>query len=271
MPAAALNGTALHHEVLGDGPPCLVLHGGLGVDHTYLRPGLDRLGAELRLVYYDHRGHGRSGRPPPETITVEQLADDADALAGALGEERVLVLGHAQGGFVAQELALRHPARVAGMILVATTPGELGAREGLADDFGPPPPVEVEILQRVPPAGDEEWAATMTAIAPYCLHRSDPDAAAALYARTVFSAQAAARSMLVFSRWSAVDRLAQVAAPALVLAGRHDVLCPPQQSERIARMLPGTQVVVFERSGHLPWLEEPDAFIAAVRAWLPAI
>ena len=123
MPAVDVNGTTLHHERIGDGPVCLVMGGWPGVDHAYLRPGLDPLGERLALVYYDHRGTGRSGRPSPDSITVEQLADDADALAAALGAGRVLVLGHFQGASVAQELALRHPGRVAGLLLVSATTG----------------------------------------------------------------------------------------------------------------------------------------------------
>src|SRR6266540_2093780 len=90
MPTVAVNGTTLWYEVLGEGPTCLVMHGGLGLDHALCRPVVERLAGRLRLVWYDHRGNGRSGRPPLETLTMEQLADDADALAGRLGAGPVL-------------------------------------------------------------------------------------------------------------------------------------------------------------------------------------
>jgi proline iminopeptidase len=64
MPTAQLNATELFYLEVGDGQPCLVMHGGLGADHTGLRPWLDQVGDVLRLIYYDHRGNGRSGRPP---------------------------------------------------------------------------------------------------------------------------------------------------------------------------------------------------------------
>ena len=63
MPKVSVNGTDLYYVVTGDGPPCLVMHGGLGMDHTYLRPWLDPLKDTLQLVYYDHRGNGRSTSP----------------------------------------------------------------------------------------------------------------------------------------------------------------------------------------------------------------
>ena len=94
---------------VGEGLPCLLMHGGLGFDHTCLHPWLDPLGDVMRLVYYDHRGNGRSGRPPSETIIFEQLCSDADALREHLGFEEVCVLGYSFGGFVALEYALRYP------------------------------------------------------------------------------------------------------------------------------------------------------------------
>lgn len=126
VPSALVNGTELFHEVDGDGAPCLVLHGGLGVDHTMYQRTLGPLAPPMQLVYLDHRCNGRSGRPPLITLTMEQLADDAVGLADHLGLDRFHVLGHSYGGFVAQELAIRHPDRVAALLIVATTPGQLG-------------------------------------------------------------------------------------------------------------------------------------------------
>ena len=64
MPVAHLNDTELFYVEVGEGTSCLVIHGGLGLDHGELPPWLDPLGDAMRLVYYDHRGSGRSGRPP---------------------------------------------------------------------------------------------------------------------------------------------------------------------------------------------------------------
>lgn len=269
MASAAVNGTVLHYEALGDGASCVVVPGWPGVDHAYLRPGLERLAGRLRLVFYDQRGHGRSARPAPEPLSLEQLADDAGALASHLGAEQTLALGHFHGASVALELALRHPSRVAGLVLVAASPGQLGSSESLADtlDATPTPP-EVQVLQRVPPASDAELEATMHALAPFFFHDTGQSDPRQVFAGARFDARTAVQVMQPLHWWSAVERLGDVRVPVLLVTGRHDVFCPPSEAERIRRKVPHADLVVLEHGGHLPWVEEPDAFDAAVHDWL---
>lgn len=270
MPTTAVNGTDLHYEIDGDGTPCLVLHGGLGIDHTLYRRTLGPLSPPLQLVFLDHRCNGRSGRPPIETLTMEQLADDAVALADHLGFDGFHVFGHSYGGFVGQELAIRHPARVTALMLVDTTPGQLGTGE--SDDEteqGPPPPPELDALMAsMAPSDDDAVATGLDSMLRFYLHRRDVDEVRVLMGDTIHNASAMRRGFEVLGSWSAVDRLGQIACPTLVIAGRHDVFTSWPQAHRIGCRVPGARVEVLEHSGHFPWLDEPDAFFALVRAWL---
>lgn len=268
MPNAELNGTSIWYRREGAGPPCLVLHGGLGVDHTLYQRTLTPLGEHLSLVYMDHRGNGRSGRPPLDTITMEQLADDAAALAEHLNLSKVVVAGHSYGGFVAQELALRHPDLVAGLLLVSTTPGQLGTTESPEDDQGPQPPPEVIAATSVFPTTDEELDASLRELFRFYLHRLDPAEIEPVLDATVCDLSAMVRGFEVLAGWSSVDRLNEISAPTLVMAGRHDVFTSWPQGVRIASRIPGAEMVIFEDSGHMPWLDEPDRFLAVVREWL---
>src|SRR5262245_25386755 len=137
MPTVFINGTDLYYITVGKGIPCLVMHGGLGFDHTYLHPWLDPLGDTLQLIYYDHRGNGRSGRPDKDTVTHAQFAADAAALASHLAQAKVAVLGHSYGGFIALEFALRHPDRLSRLILLDTAPASpfVSYPEELAANF----------------------------------------------------------------------------------------------------------------------------------------
>ena len=272
MPSAPVNGTELFFEVDGDGPPCVVLHGGLGVDHTLYRRTLGPLAAARRLVHFDQRCNGRSGRPPLATLTMEQLADDAVSVADHLGLDRFCVFGHSYGGFVAQELAIRHPDRVAVLLLVATTPGQLGTGESPDDtEQGPPPPAEVLELMSAVPATDDDLAAAMARMLPHYLHRRDVDEVRSLMGDTVWSADAMVRGFEVLSSWSSVDRLGDVSCPTLVIAGRHDVFTSWPQAQRIGRRVPGATVEVLEHSGHFPWLDEPDVFFPLTLDWLARV
>jgi proline iminopeptidase len=227
------------------------------------------LADRLRLVYYDQRANGRSERVPLETLTMEQLADDAAALATRLDATPAIVIGHSYGGFVAQELALRHPEHVAGLILLDTTPGQLGASDSPDDDQGPPPPPEWLAVAGSAPATDAEFAATLGALLPhYLADQANLAAAHEAVSKTIFDAATMARSMEVLAGWSSVDRLAQIEVPTLVVVGSHDRITSPAQSHRIARRIPHAQVVEMEHSGHFPWLEEPERFTKIVREWL---
>src|ERR1051326_1741859 len=120
---ASINCDSIFYDTHGHGRPLLLIHGGTGLDHTYLRPWMDPLGDQAQLIFYDLLGNGRSDRPTSfERITMESWADDADGLRAHLGHEKIILLGHSFGGFIAQVYALRHPEWLAGLILCDTAP-----------------------------------------------------------------------------------------------------------------------------------------------------
>src|SRR6266851_506389 len=254
----------LESELVGDGPPCLITHGGPGLHHGVYR-SLDPLAASHALVYWDHRGHGRSDPLPAEPVPMSLFADDAVALADRLGIDTFAVFGHSFGGWVAQELVLRHPRRVSALILAATTPGQLGSTESAEDDQGEPPPAEVMELLATQPASDAELIELYTRLAPHFLRGNDTTQLIAALDPDLVSADSMVRVFEALGQWSAVDRLGDIACPTLVLAGRHDVFCSPQQLARIAHRIAHADHIVFENSGHFMWLEEPDRFFPLVR------
>ena len=101
MQVRLADGVSLFVEELGDGLPLIVLHGGPGFDHSMFRPWLDPLADELRLLYVDERGQGRSDRVDPATLSLEVFAHDVDLLADALGLDRFALLGHSFGAIIA--------------------------------------------------------------------------------------------------------------------------------------------------------------------------
>ena len=268
MPTAPINGTTLFYQTVGEGLPCLVMHGGLGLDHHYLMPGLDPLGDTLELIYYDHRGNGASGRPPRETLTHAQLADDAAALASHLGHERVAVLGFSYGGFIALEFALRHPDRLSHLLLMGTAPAFGYGDEVLANArrLGATPAQLASLASDDEPASDAALGEHIEALWPLYFHAYRPEYAH-LLDDVVYSVQGEPPAAET-AAYDVTARLGEITAPTLVLAGRSDFICPPSQAELMARGIPGAELHIFERSGHMPYVEEPEATFATVRAWL---
>ena len=126
-----VNGVRLYVDIEGaglvpDGPrmrekPTLVLlHGGPGGDHSIYKPAFSALSDIAQIVYYDHRGCGRSEDGPRERWTLAQWGDDVKGLCDALGIDRPIVVGTSFGGFVAQAYATRHPGHAAKLVLVST-------------------------------------------------------------------------------------------------------------------------------------------------------
>ena len=269
MAVAHLNGTDLFYVEVGQGGvPCLVMHGGLGGDHSALHPWLDPLGDVMRLVYYDHRGNGRSGRPPSETITFERLCADADALREHLLFEKVAVLGYSFGGLIALEYALRYPERLSHLILLDTTSTfdyeeEIEAnarRKGATQE-------QLEALEASAEDDAELWR-LWKVIEPLYFHTFDADLAERVMGKTIPSAQAAEAGEAILEGWDLTPRLGEISAPTLILVGRDDFVCPPSRAQIMHEGIPNSELVVFEESGHLPYVEEAEAFFEAVRGWL---
>ena len=122
MPTATVNGTELFYLTRGEGRAIMFMHGGLGADHSYFPPFFDVLADDYQLVYYDHRGNGRSRVASFEGVTHETWAADADALRAHLGHEKMILLGNSYGGFLAQEYAIRYADHLHGLALICTSP-----------------------------------------------------------------------------------------------------------------------------------------------------
>jgi proline iminopeptidase len=265
--------------------PLLVFHGGPGLDHTGFGDYLDPLteGDRYRLVLVDERACGRSDRTaPPETWTLERMAQDVSDLAASLGlSGRYATLGHSYGAFVVLQHAVDHPGEPRGTIVSA---GMADARwleevERQLATFEP-----IELREQVTSSWarerevqtEDEVAELMEEQMPF--HFWEPQGAPlAEYLRR--TAGLARYAPDVIRHFSAQDyggihvehRLSAVTHPVLVLAGRHDRTCAVAASEDMAPRLPDSQLVVLENSAHMMFAEEQDRFLAAVRQFLDRV
>jgi proline iminopeptidase len=270
---AEVNGTKLFHVESGRGIPFIAVHGGLGYDHAYLRNALAPAEDLARVIYFDQRGNGRSDPVPMSTITFEQLAADIDALREEFGFDRIGVIGHSYGGFVAQQYATTYPDRVSHLVLLSTSPGAFEATDAeLAERgdrswIGPQVQAALDSFAGPAPSTNEEFLARIPQIAP-AYARGDAAVIAAELGRAIVNVDALKRGFEILRGWSVVDKLDSITAPTLVACGRHDLLTTPECSARLASAIPNAELAWFENSGHFPWLEEPQAFNNRLRDFL---
>src|SRR5262245_61499526 len=119
-----LDDVDLAYQTWGRGEALIGLHGGMGVDSAYLKvPGVLRLAGDRRIVLFDQRGHGASGRSAPEDYTHIRWVQDLRDFAAAVAPGTFSLLGHSYGGFIALEFALRWPHLLEALILVGTSAG----------------------------------------------------------------------------------------------------------------------------------------------------
>jgi proline iminopeptidase len=271
-----VNGTTLYCETVGDGAPCLCLHGGPGTDSSGLRRTLAPLAVALgmRLIFYDHRGHGRSEWVPVEQCTQDQLVADIEGVRQALGLGRIHVLGISWGGFLALMYAARHPQALGSLAVVgAAASGDFMARaEANARARATPEQwTAYRALWDGTLADDAAFARAFATIrALYFFDTSR--AAASLAARADTRHRLAVRRFIIeheYARYDCRAELSRIVAPTLVAVGRHDWICPVDQAEEIHRLVPHSTLAVFEHSGHSPQVEEAEAFTTQLAALHP--
>jgi len=254
--------------VLREKPTLLLLHGGPGFDHSAFRPFFPRVADIAQVVYYDHRGHGRSDRRPPEEWTLDTFADDVVRLCDALGIVKPIVLGQSFGGFVAQRYIARHPDHPSKVILSSTSPHMRRERkEAMFERLGGP-----EARDSCRRFWSDPNPATWDDYGVHCRH---------LYNTTPQDPQSTARTIhnfdVLFASASGEQRtmdllpgLAKARCPVLVLVGEDDPVCPVADARDIAAALPPhlVQFRAFPNVGHGPWRDDADAAFAELRRFI---
>ncbi|WP_281690582.1 alpha/beta fold hydrolase [Pseudonocardia thermophila] len=260
---------------VGSGRPILVLHGGLGLDHGYLRSAFDALADRYRVIYLDFIGNGRSDRAidyaaiNDNTIWVRQV----DEVIRALDLHDPVLVGHSYGGYVALEYALTEPGAGRPMILVSTAP-KLDHTDVVAENAakrGTPEQVEaVQVRLSRRQADDAEWADLWRTLLPLYFHAPTPELVARAHDGTHFSAQAFNTAHLrALQAYDVSGRLAEITGETLVVSGDDDWILPLEIcSLPLATGIPRASLAVLPECGHFPFLERPEPFLAVVRDWL---
>ncbi|PZR78320.1 MAG: alpha/beta hydrolase [Candidatus Aeolococcus gillhamiae] len=262
---AAPDGAELAVTVIGDGPPLLLIPG-LGATRVVFDPIVALLAPRFRVAVYDQRGIGASQLSPGPYSTA-QLGDDAATVLDGLEIDQATVLGASFGGMVAQQLVVRHPDRVATLLLAATGPGG-------AHLVREPDPSSIDALLGKgarTPADAYRIACTVLYSGSFQEEHADfieqqvRDRAGRPVAARAFQAQLAA------SRGHDVwEQLRWIAAPTMVMHGSEDAVMPLANAEALAARVPRAVLDVFDGAGHLFFHEQPERTAQAVDAFAAA-
>jgi proline iminopeptidase len=279
----SLNGVDLHYRTIGDGPVLFLVPPGWGIASGYLQRAFSSLAKHFRLVFIDTRGSGLSSRPAdPTHMGSVDMANDLEALRLYLGLSEVRMLGHSNSGAIALVYAARYPDRVSKLVLIDSQVLGLSAavdtqrilQQRSTDLRFKEAARTVSAFftgQVNPAASDESLEEFIAQVLPLYLH--SPEKSLSLAQKQLsgpissyaFASQFAADVALPIDQ---TKSLGAIRAKVLIMVGRHDYICPVALSERLHQGIPESLLVIFEESGHMPWLEQPNAFFAELERFL---
>lgn len=253
-------------EDRGTGPEAIVFSHGLLFSAQMFSEQVRSFSRSYRCIAYDHRGQGRSERPPGDTIEIESVYSDAVALIERLGASPCHFVGLSMGGFVGLRLAVRRPDLVRSLVLIETSaekePAPFQLRLelmallvrlfGTRPVFGTTMKLMFGPTFRTDPAHATEWNAWRTRL------------------------RAVDRSILpalrgVIHRAAVTEaELRAITVPTLVIGGAEDRVYPPTTTERLQASIPGSRLVIIPGAGHSPTIEQPEAVTRAIADFLAA-
>ena len=266
------DGRKLTYRRMGTGPVLVCHPGGPGFSSSYFAD-LAGLWELFTLVMLNPRGTGASDRPAdPRAYQIDDYVADVDELRVHLGLDQMLLLGHSHGGVVAQAYAAAHPARVRRLVLASTlarfgSENEAAMRAGIERRSGQPwYPDAVAALEEEQEAKfttDQELGALFFREFPLYFARYGE--AEAGYADTLRADTINADTLLLFNReiFNTFDlhgSLPSIEAPTLVITGDDDFICGPVCAAEISAAIPGAKKVIVGDSGHMLFVEQPQAF-----------
>jgi len=279
-----VNGARLFFDVAGSGlaidgarmrekPALIVMHGGPGFDHSTMRPYFDRFADSHQVIYFDHRGNGRSGGGE-ETWNLAQWGDDVKGLCDVLGIEKPVVFGQSFGGMVAIAYATRHPGH-ASKVVFSSTAARMHFEETFAileSRGGKEARAVAERFWKAP--DDKAFADYMRVCMPLYNPPGTPAAGQAEARQRALMRPEVTRffSLGEMLTMDARADLARVSCPALVLAGGYDPITPVSCAREIYDALAPDRrrLEVFDAAGHGIYRDEPERAEKLLREFFAA-
>ena len=270
---------SIYYKKVGQGAPIIILHGGPGLTYNHFLPQMTPLAQNHTLVLYDQRGSGRSAHSNTheQFLTLQQFVSDLDALRKHLQFNKITVLGHSWGSFLAIFYAITYPQHTEKLILMGPQPMCYEGMSAFEEAFDqrlaplkdqlPSEPVHTST------SSDSEDLIQLyrTLSAAFCYDTAKADELTLSYdpvADQMGRMVAKHLNATLFTgQWDYHDQLAQVTVPTLIIHGVQDPI-PLWTAQKLYRSLPNATLVRLDQCGHFPYIEQPKAFFKAVESFL---
>lgn len=258
----------------GIGTPLVLVNGGPGFDHSYVHLGdsvWNQLAQNRPVVFYDQRGNGQSSElKPGQSCTLADQISDLEALRAHLAAEKIDVLGHSWGGYLVMAYAARHPEHVRRLVIVDSAAPKFSETKFLFREIFPETVAKQDGLAFADTLGDraanEESLKLYLSMLFYSAEKRD--AALPVLQKANFHKSVNEAIVADLARFDLNPELLKFNFPVLVATGRFDINVAPSVAWKIHQQIHDSSFVVFERSGHIPYCEEPDAFLRAIEGFL---
>jgi len=285
------HGVLIYYQILGQGAPLLIVHGGPGASHDYFLPYLLPLARHHKLIFIDERGSGKSEKlEDPSAYTVENMVEDTEAVRQGLKLGRISLLGHSYGGVLAQAYALKYQTNLTHLILCSTFHSTSKMNEVFRRELADMTPELRDRILSLEKAGlfgkgkdyeknrypnDYMIAAWAEGYFPYLYQRRpdpnyDPIANGNMAWDLYREMWGSHGEYVIDGNLKSVeyaDRLKTIKVPTLITVGDHDE-CAPALSEEMHRLIAGSKLVILPQSGHMNFVDQPELFVKTVNDFL---
>jgi proline iminopeptidase len=281
---AKIRGTEIYFDVAGmqlspigrdfiEKPVMFMLHGGPGGDHLRFKQHSLELQDVAQLVFIDHRGCGRSKKAKQKDCSLENNIEDIEALRKHLGLERIYILGTSYGGMVAQGYAVRYPKHLEKLILVATAPSYAFLETAKKTVMERGNAKQIEICEHL-------WNGTFKnhkhimeffKIMDTLYSTTTKKHAKKSYSqsKTIWSHQALNEGFGNFLQsYDLTRQLRKITCPTLILAGKEDWICHPDQSKIMAQKIPNSQLMIFKHCSHAIAVDAHKKYINVIKKFI---
>ena len=275
-----VTGGKVWYEIVGasDATPLITLHGGPGFTHDYLEP-LGALCKERPVVFYDQLGSGKSDRPDDKSLwKIDRFVKELSELRSALGLKRAHILGQSWGTVLLTDYALTQPDGVVSLIFSDPLCSFPEWAKDAATYRADLPATTRDVLDRHEKGGYTDCPEYQGAVLEYyklhvCRLAVWPDSMERAFAGhndEIYVTMQGSNEFTVTGNlkdWDRTARLKEIKTPALYIAGRFDETSP-RATAICHNALPGSEMVIFEKSAHLPIFEEPDKYLGTIRDFI---